>query len=112
MLIGSNRIVVTEMIRLEVVGGAKSNKEFENFRADFSALECLKTTEREWNLAEHLSFDLNRKGRRVPSTDLLIAAVAISYNLPLWHIDSDFERVRSVAANLDTYWYPKRFPDI
>ena len=111
-LIESGRAVITEMVRLEVTGGARSDKEFEDFRADFSAVECLKITDHEWRLAETLSFNLNRKGQRVPATDLLIAAVAVSHKVPLWHADSDFERVRAAAPDFHTYWHPKRFPII
>lgn len=111
-LIESGRARVTEMVRLEVLGGARSGKEFQDLKSDFSAVECFQLAEAEWRLAEDLSFHLNRKGQRVPSADLLIAAVALSHKIPLWHADADFERVRTVRSDFHTYWHPKHNPDI
>ena len=111
-LIESGRARITEMIRLEVMGGARSVKEFESLRSDFLAVECFHLTENEWRLAEGLSFHLNRKGQRVPASDLLIASTALSYKAPLWHSDADFERVRSVRSDFHTYWHPRHAPDI
>ena len=109
-LIESGRVVTTDIVRLEVIAGARSFEEFGGFRADFEALLCLETTAREWRKAEDLSFVLNRAGQRVKATDILIAAVARSYNVPLWHADKDFERVREAVSDFHTFFYPKKNP--
>ena len=71
------------MIRLEVLVGARSHEEFSAFRSDFEAIRCLSATSNEWKRAEDLSVVLGRVGLRVPPSDLLIAAVAISHDIPL-----------------------------
>lgn len=111
-LVESGRAVITEMIRLEVMAGARSIQEFGGFRADLEAIPCLATTFREWHQAEEMSFALSRAGRRVAAADTLISAVAISYRVPLWHADGDFERVRKTVSGFQTIWYPKHSPSV
>ena len=112
VLVGAGRAAITEMIRLEVVAGARSVQELEGFRADLGSVPCLATTPREWRQAEEMSFALSRAGRRAAAADTLISAVAVSYRIPLWHADSDFERVRSAISSFQTFWYPKHSPPI
>lgn len=110
-LLETNRIAITDMVRLEVIAGARGLEEFVKFQMDFDEVPRLETTLREWRKAETLSLVLNRQGQRVPAADTLIAAVAIAYGVPLWHADRDFERIRHVVgADLKTFWYPKRSP--
>ena len=111
-LIEANRAVVTEMIRLEVMVGTRSDDEFAEFRADFDALRCLKTDPAHWLKAEELSILLVRRGARVPPSDLLIAAVALAHAMPVWHADKDFERVRHAVPTFRTLWYPQHHPEI
>lgn len=110
-LLMAKRLLVTDMVRLEVLAGARSPSEFEAFRADLDMLPGLDTTAREWRKAEDLSIVLTRQGRRVAAADLLIAAVSMTHGVPLWHADSDFERVRTVAESFKTFWYPKQSPE-
>lgn len=110
-LLDTSRVVTTDMVRLEVVAGARSVREFETFRADFDAIPCLEVVRREWRMAEDLSLTLGRHGRRVAAPDLLIAAAALAHGVPLWHADSDFERVRTAASAFHTFWYPKQSPE-
>ena len=111
-LIETERIAVTEIVRLEVIGGTRSAGEFEKARSEFEAFACLKAGGREWKRAEEIGFALNRRGQRVPSADVLIAAVAACYQVPLWHMDADFECIRTVVSGLHTFWYPKQNPAI
>ena len=46
-----------------------------------------------WAIAAGVSGRLISAGRRLPDTDVVIAAAAIRYNVPLYTIDSDFERI-------------------
>ncbi len=112
-LVETRRMAITDIVRLEVIAGARGLDEFAKFQMDFDAIRCLDTTTREWRKAEKLSLLLNRQGQRVAAADTLIAAVALSYGVPLWHADRDFERVKHVVgADLRTFWYPKRSPSV
>lgn len=109
-LLATDRAVINEMIRLEVIGGARSAGEFEKVRGDFEAIRCIETKPRVWQKAEDLSFLLGRRGQRVAAADVLIAAGAICHGAPLWHADRDFERVRAAVRNFRTFWYPRHNP--
>ena len=111
-LLASKRAAVTEMIRLEVLAGAKSHQELEQFREDFASIPHLNVSAESWRQAEEIGFALGRRGLHVPAADLLIAAVALSHNAPLWHADRDFERVKQVMAGFKTYWFPQQHPPL
>ena len=111
-LLEAGRIVTTDMIRLEIITGARSLQEFAMFQRDFDAIPCLEMTRREWRRAEVLSFALSRRGWRVAAPDLLIAVAALAHGVLLWHADNDFERVKRVAADFRTWHYPKQSPDL
>lgn len=111
-LVESDRAAIMEMIRLELLAGARGLSEFESLRADLEALECLETTPEVWRAAENLSLVLTRAGKRVASADLLIAASARFYKLSLWHADEDFERIGKSVSDLKTFRYPKQTPPL
>lgn len=111
-LIEANQLVVTDMVRLEVIAGARTFQEFREFRTDFEAVRCVPITSREWLRAEDLCVTLGRRGLSVPPADVLIAAVALGHGVSLWHADRDFERIRHVVPALQTFWYPQRSPAV
>ena len=111
-LVKARRIASTAMVHLEVLAGAKSHKELDQFRDDFASLACLETTSASWHKAEEIGFLLARRGLHIPAADLLIAAVAISHEVPLWHADKDFERIKHIMPDFNTYWYPQQRPPL
>lgn len=48
-----------------------------------------------------LYHELNKKGLKIPDADLLIAATAISYNMPLKTEDEHFERLKEFDLILE-----------
>ena len=83
----------TELIILELAGGAKEKHEYEELMDDLLALYQLPADEDVWRLAFNLHFELRRKGVSVPSTDILISAVAIKNKCALLHHDKHFELI-------------------
>ncbi|MBI3398515.1 MAG: PIN domain nuclease [Deltaproteobacteria bacterium] len=83
----------TEMVILELAGGAKEKREYEELLEDLLALHQLSVDEEVWRLAFSLHFELRRKGVSVPSTDMLIAAVAMKNKCVLLHNDKHFELI-------------------
>lgn len=92
-LLLENKAAVCDMIRLELLGGTRTQKEFSKLRSRLSSLHQLETT---WEDAYDLAFALRRKGVSVPHTDILIAASALSSGAILLHNDSHFDLI---AAN-------------
>lgn len=54
-----------------------------------------------WEEAGDLGYALARRGASVKTLDLLIAAYALSYTVPLLTTDADFARMRRAGIPLD-----------
>ncbi len=91
-------VTTTAMVAIEVLQGATTPDAFEALRTDFGALHWLDVTRHMAERAARIGFDLHRRGQVVPSTDLMIAAVALEHECQLWHLDEHFERIAKVAA--------------
>jgi hypothetical protein len=90
-LLAEGPVATTGMILLELLGGTKSEAEYERLDQRLRALELVETRESVWRSASRLSFDLRRKGLTIPPTDLLIAACAMSRGATLLHADAHFD---------------------
>lgn len=86
-------VAITGIIALELLGGAKTEKEYERLKSRLDALYCIETTKSLWDSASKLAFDLKRKGVTVPYIDILIAASAIQEKAILLHADSHFDTI-------------------
>ena len=87
-----DHIVLTNgMIRLELLGGVRTEKEFRRLRARFDALDEVEVSASVWETACAMAFDLRRKGITVPYTDILIAACALKTESTLVHADAHFD---------------------
>lgn len=84
---------ITPIVKLELVGGARTDEEFERLKMRLSALHQLKITEQVWEKAEEIAFSLYQKSLKVPYTDILISSVALLSNVILVHADSHFELI-------------------
>ncbi len=96
-LLAENRVAISPMIRLELLGGTRSASEFERLKSRLSALHEIPADEANWELATRLSFELRRQGRVVPYTDVLIAAAAIVGRCLLLHADRHFDMMAEVT---------------
>jgi len=81
----------TGIVQLELLSGAKTQKEFRELQEDLSALSQLETTPQVWEAAFRLAYALRRKGVTVPTTDVLVMAVAKENRCALLHADRHFD---------------------
>ena len=86
-------VAITGIIELELLGGAKIEKEYDRLKSRLDALYYIETTKSLWDTASRLAFDLKIKGVNVPYTDILIAASAIKEKAVLLHADSHFDTI-------------------
>jgi predicted nucleic acid-binding protein len=91
--IREERVFTAEIIIVEILKGARSDKEFNLLREDFSALPLLTINQPVWELAGKTSYKLRKRGADVPLTDILIAATAIHYQCRLLHADKHFSLI-------------------
>ena len=100
-ILDKDQSATTGIIILELLQGTRTEKEYTEIFSDLSALYYFEVNKEIWKRASQLGFDLRRKGKTIPSTDLLIASVALHYGLTLLHSDNHFEQIQE-HTNLKT----------
>jgi predicted nucleic acid-binding protein len=90
-LLKEDAIITTGIIRLEILRGAKTEKNFQRLKNRLDALDSIETDDATWQNACELGFKLRRKGVTVPHTDILIAACALKAGSVIVHADTHFD---------------------
>ena len=90
-LLGEDEIITTGIIRVEILGGAKTEKDIQRLKNRLDALDSVETDDAIWQNACELGFKLRRKGVTVPHTDILIAACALKAGATIVHADTHFD---------------------
>lgn len=96
-LIMADRLATTPVIIMEILRGAKSQKEYDKLSQDLAALRCFDISGKVWERACKLGYTLRQKGVNAPLTDTLIAAVTQENNALLLHNDRHYEMIASVS---------------
>jgi predicted nucleic acid-binding protein len=91
-------MLLPEIVRLEVLSGVRSDREWEQTEESLGAAIPLRTRAADWNAAGRLGSQLVRIGLIADAGDLLIAAAAINNDVRLLHADRDFERIAEHTA--------------
>lgn len=92
-LLKENAIFSTGIVKLELLGGTRSESEFQRLKSRLDALDSVESDAALWDKACKLAFDLRRKGITVPYTDILIAACALKVDATLVHSDAHFDMI-------------------
>jgi predicted nucleic acid-binding protein len=100
-LLKENRVAVSGIVTLELSYGVKNQKEFKELKEEMKSLVWLETDEKVWERAYSIAFQARRKGITVPSTDILIVALAIENNCALLHSDKHFDVLSKEGVGLD-----------
>src|SRR5208337_133603 len=90
-------VVTTNIIILELLQGCRNKNEYDALTSRLNALEAFPVSDAMWSLAYKTGYDLRRKGITVSTVDIIIAAVAKTYNCSLMHHDKHF---RPIAKHL------------
>jgi len=90
-LLKENAIITTGIVKLEILGGTKTQKEFQRLKTRLDALDMVETDTALWEEAYRLSFEFRRKGITMPYTDILIAACALRTESTVVHADAHFD---------------------
>lgn len=93
-LLIENRIAICDIIRLEILGGARTEKEFHMLKSRLDSLHHLETP---WNDACEVAFTLRRKGVVVPYTDIMVASSALFAGATLLHFDRHFDLIAGIT---------------
>jgi predicted nucleic acid-binding protein len=84
------------VVVVEILRGAKNEKDFQSLHDSLTSLPQIPVDNSVIERASKWGFLLDRKGKTVSTTDLLIAAAAYK-NGKLLHLDHDFQVISSVV---------------
>jgi predicted nucleic acid-binding protein len=96
MILQRDEVVSCGIIMVEILRGAKNEKDFESLRDSLMSLPQIPIDETVVERASRWGFLLERKGKVVSTTDLIIASAAYK-NACLLHSDSDFDTIGSMV---------------
>jgi predicted nucleic acid-binding protein len=92
-LLDNNRVAIAGPIMVELIQGARTEKEGDALKSRIKGLHWLQIIDEHWHKAADLAFSLRRKGITISAIDSLLTTVAISYNCKILHKDSDFDLI-------------------
>ena len=90
-LLKENRVATSGIVILELSYGVKNQREFKELKEEMKSLIYLETDENVWDKAYSTAFHARRRGITVPSTDILISALAAENDCTLLHSDKHFD---------------------
>lgn len=101
----AGRVLVCDLVVLELMRLTPNASRADALSARLLAFDFIPMTEGLWGRARELQSQLAAVGdhRRVPPTDLLLAAAAEAAQVSLVHYDRDYERIANVCE-LDAVW--------
>jgi predicted nucleic acid-binding protein len=86
--------VICEIVIVEILRGARNEKDFASLYQSLTSLPMIPIDDAVIERAAKWGFILDRKGKIVSTTDLIIASAAYG-KAKLLHIDSNFELISS-----------------
>lgn len=92
-LLKEDVVITTGIVKLEILGGTKTEREFQRLKTRLNALDAVETDVELWDRAYGLAFKLRRKGVTLPYTDILIAACALNAKAIILHADAHFDLI-------------------
>ncbi len=105
LLLNPLSVGITSYIYMEILQGAKTEKDYRQFEKYFSGQKfyALKNQKKSYATAAKMYFDCRRQGITIrASIDCLIALCAIENDLILLHHDTDFCHMATVIKSLKT----------
>ncbi len=93
-LLGLGVVVSCDIVVIEILRGAKNKKDFDELHGSFISLPRIPIDQKIIEIASRWGFEMDRKGKIVSTTDLIIASAAYK-NARLLHLDADFKAIAS-----------------
>jgi predicted nucleic acid-binding protein len=95
-ILESEEAVTCGIVVVEILRGARTEKDYRILRDSILSLPGIPITREVIDRASRWGFLLDRKGKQVPTTDLVIASCAHK-NARILHADRDFEVIASIC---------------
>ena len=88
--------VLAGIVLTEILQGAKIKREFDAILESMLALPLLEASLMTWIEAGRISFALRKKGITIPTTDLIIASLALENKCTILTLDLHFKKIPGV----------------
>ncbi|MGD8524426.1 MAG: PIN domain nuclease [Desulfobacterales bacterium] len=96
-IIGSENYALSRFHQLELLQGARNEKEWELLDDYLATQYYLEASNITWQQAARIFFELRRKGVTINSPiDCCIAQIALEWDAVLLHRDKDFEKISRI----------------
>jgi len=97
ILIHEHSLCLCGIVVYELFQGIKETKEKEMVQSDFEAFPYLEMNRSTWERAATLSFSLRHRGITLPSSDLILASLAIENKCMVFTKDAHFDKVPGIS---------------
>jgi hypothetical protein len=98
-IIGAKNYVLSRFNQLELLQGARDQKEWELLADYLSTQYYLEASQDTWPEAARIYFELRRKGFTINSpVDCCIAQIALEHGAFLLHRDKDFKKISLIRS--------------
>jgi len=94
-LISEDRVILSDVVRSELLVGARDKKEMEELSSVLGGLKIAEIDSKTFIKAGALGFSMRRAGYTLPLTDLIITAQAIHQESQIWTYDKHFSTLES-----------------
>jgi len=98
-ILRNGRALLAGIVLTEILQGAKIKTEFDAILESMLALPLLEASLTTWIEAGRISFALRKKGITIPSTDLVIASLALENNCSILTLDPHFQKIPGVKIH-------------
>ena len=95
-ILRNRRALLAGIVLTEILQGAKIKTEFDAILESMLALPFLEASLTTWIEAGRISFSLRKKGITIPTTDLIIASLALENNCSILTLDPHFQKIPGV----------------
>jgi predicted nucleic acid-binding protein len=92
-LVRSARAVTCGIVLAELLAGVKNAGQREQLQEALAGLDYVEMREQTWRRAGELAAGLRSKGRALPMSDLIVAALALEHDLSVFTTDNHFRHV-------------------
>lgn len=89
-ILHKDEVCTCGIVTVEILRGAKNKKDYQHLYKSFTSLTQLPINDKVIGTASNWGYILDRKGKTISTTDLIIAAASFKQAY-LLHIDSDFK---------------------
>jgi predicted nucleic acid-binding protein len=97
-LILEDRLFTADIIIMEILRGARSDKGYETLYNDLTVLQRLPMESAVWERAWKTGYHLRKKGINAPLADILIATLAVEHSCVLLHDDRHFSMMSKAVG--------------